>query len=75
MQKTRMLIDVEDFQNFLMKYSISDDFEKMFENTTFFNKPYSEDLFQAMQHGLIWAGMLAGSCENKKYFRVELSQD
>ena len=42
----------------------------MFKNTIFFDKPYSVDLYQAMQHGLIWAGLLAGS-NNKKYLYCE----
>lgn len=75
MRKGRMLIDIEDFQDSIMKYSISDDFKKMFENTIFSNKPYSEDLYKAMQHGLIWAGLLAGTSKNEKYLHVEESQD
>ena len=51
-----------------MKYSISDDFEKMFQNTVFYNEKESTKFFQAMQHGFIWAGILAGTSELKHYY-------
>ena len=51
-----------------MRYSISDDFEKMFQNTIFYNEKDSTKFFQAMQHGFIWAGILAGVTSYLKHY-------
>ena len=61
-------INLNKFQDLIMKYSISDDFEKMFQNTIFYNEKESTKFFQAMQHGFIWAGILAGTSELKHYY-------
>lgn len=61
-------ICLEDFQEFILKYIQSNDFEEMFKSTIFFNDTKSEFCFQAMQHGIIWASLLAGA-EMPKYYQ------
>lgn len=53
-------INLEDFQKFILDYVQSDEINKAFESTIFFNDPAKSELcFQAMQHGLIWGSLLA----------------
>ena len=62
MTKTHIYISLEEFQAFLLNYIQSDDMDKAFESTIFFNDPKKSKLcFQAMQFGLIWAGSLAAT--------------
>ena len=63
MTKTyKTYISLEEFQEFLLNYIQSDDMNKAFESTIFFNDPEKSELcFQAMQFGLIWAGSLAAT--------------
>lgn len=62
MTKTHIYISVEEFQEFLLNYIQSDEINKTFKSTIFFNDPEKSKLcFQAMQFGLIWAGSLAAT--------------
>lgn len=62
MSKTaNVYINLEDFQKFILDYIQSDEINKAFEATTFANDIEKSELcFQAMEHGLIWASLLAG---------------
>ena len=63
-------ISVEEFQEFLLNYIQSDDMDKTFKSTIFFNDPEKSELcFQAMQFGLIWAGSLAATTKIPKYIK------
>ena len=69
-------ICLEDFQKFILNYAQSDDLEKAFESTIFFNDAKkSEFCFQAMQHGLIWASLLAGAKMPKYYRKGEIKDE
>lgn len=61
MTKTsNIYINLEDFQKFILNYVQSDEINKAFESTIFFNDPAKSELcFQAMLHGLIWGSLLA----------------
>lgn len=61
MNKTgNIYINLEDFQKFILNYIQSDEINKAFESTMFANDTEKSKLcFQAMQHGLIWASLLA----------------
>ena len=62
MTKTHIYISLEEFQEFLLNYIQSDDIDKAFKSTIFFNDPEKSELcFQAMQFGLMWAGSLAAT--------------
>ena len=59
---TKTYISLEEFQDFLLNYIQSDNIDKTFKSTIFFNDPEKSELcFQAMQFGLIWAGSLAAT--------------
>ena len=62
MNKTgNIYINLEEFQKFILDYIQSDEFDKAFESTIFYNDTAKSELcFQAMEHGLIWASLLAG---------------
>ena len=68
-------ICLEDFQEFIMNYIQSNDLEEMFKSTIFFNESKSESYFQAMQHGLIWASLLAGAKMPKYYQKGEIKNE
>ena len=56
----KIYINLEDFQKFILDYVQSDEINKAFESTIFFNDTAKSELcFQAMEHGLIWASLLA----------------
>lgn len=66
---TKTYISLEEFQEFLINYIQSDNMDKAFKSTIFFNDPEKSELcFQAMQHGIIWAGLLAAAEEIPKYY-------
>lgn len=70
MTKTHICISLEEFQEFLLNYIQSDDMDKVFKSTIFFNDPEKSELcFQAMQFGLIWAGSLAATTKIPKYIK------
>ena len=57
---TKTYICLEELQDFILNYIQSDEIDKTFKSTIFFNDPEKSELcFQAMQFGLIWAGSLA----------------
>ena len=59
---TKTYISLEEFQEFLINYIHSDNIDKIFKSTIFFNDSEKSELcFQAMQFGLIWAGSLAAT--------------
>ena len=72
-QKTgKIYINLEDFQNFILDYIQSDDFDKAFKSTIFANDNTKSELcFQAMQHGLIWASLLANKLSKMIYITQE----
>ena len=61
MNKTsNIYINLEDFQKFILNYIQSDEINKAFESTIFFNDSAKSELcFQAMLHGLLWGSLLA----------------
>lgn len=62
MTKTyKTYISLEEFQEFLLNYIQSDDMDKIFKSTIFYDLEKSELYFQAIQFGLIWAGSLAAA--------------
>ena len=62
-------IYLEEFQKFIMNYVQSNSLEDAFKATIFFDDEKSELCFQAMQHGIIWAGLLAAAeKEIPKYY-------
>ncbi len=69
MNKTgEIYINLEEFQNFILDYIQSDNFNKVFKSTIFANDNTKSELcFQAMQHGLIWAGLLANQIPKMIY--------
>lgn len=69
MNKTgEIYISLEEFQKFILDYIQSDDFDKAFNSTIFANDNTKSELcFQAMQHGLIWAGLLANQIPKMIY--------
>ena len=59
---TKTYISLEEFQEYLLNYIQSDNMDKTFKSTIFFNDSEKSELcFQAMQFGLIWAGSLAAT--------------
>ena len=73
MNKTgNIYIDLEEFQKFILNYVQSDEMEKAFESTIFFNDNTKSELcFQAMQHGLIWESLLANQLPKMIYITEE----
>ena len=73
MNKTgNIYIDLEEFQKFILNYVQSDEMEKAFESTIFFNDNTKSELcFQAMQHGLIWGSLLANQLPKMIYITEE----
>ena len=62
-------ICLEEFQKFIMNYVQSNSLEDAFKATIFFDDEKSKLCFQAMQHGIIWAGLLAAAeKEIQKYY-------
>ena len=61
MNKTgKIYIDLDDFQEYILKYIQSEEMNKAFESTIFMNDTTKSELcFQAMEHGMIWAALLA----------------
>ncbi len=60
--KNKVFINVDEFQTYLLNYIQSDEFEKAFKSTIFYGKEHSEEFYQAMMHGIIWAGLLTCQC-------------
>ena len=56
-------INQAEFREKIKNYILSEDMEKAFKGTIFFNKAYSEDCFRAMMHGMIWATLLTSQCD------------
>lgn len=73
MNKTgNVYINLEEFQKFILDYVQSDEINKAFESTIFFNDSAKSELcFQAMQHGLIWASLLANQLPKLIYIEEE----
>ena len=61
-------ICLEEFQEFIINYIQSNSLEDAFNATMFSNDEKSELCFQAMQHGIIWTGLLAAWKEVPKYY-------
>lgn len=56
----KICIDLEGFQEYILKYIQSEEMNKAFESTIFINDTTKSELcFQAMEHGMIWAALLA----------------
>lgn len=61
-------INLEEFQRFILNYVQSDEINKAFESTIFANDTAKSELcFQAMEHGLIWGGLLANQLPKMIY--------
>lgn len=73
MNKTgNIYINLEDFQKFILNYIQSNEFNKAFESTIFYNDTAKSELcFQAMQHGLIWGSLLANQLPKLIYVEEE----
>lgn len=67
-ESNKIFINLEEFQDFILKYIISEDFEKAFQSTRFYQESNSTDFFDAMQHGIVWASLLMASSEIPKYY-------
>ena len=61
-------IKTKDFQDFILKYINSEELEKAFQATKFYQESNSSTYFEAMQHGIIWASLLMASSEISKYY-------
>ena len=61
-------IKTKDFQDFILKYINSEELEKAFQATKFYQESNSSTYFEAMQHGIIWASLLMASSEIPKYY-------
>lgn len=65
-------INLEDFQTYILNYIQSEEFVKAFESTIFANDIEKSELcFQAMLHGLTWAGLLASKLPKAIYIKNE----
>ena len=69
MNKTgKIYIDLEGFQEYILKYIQSEEMNKAFESTVFINDITKSELcFQAMEHGMIWAVLLANQLPKMIY--------
>ena len=61
-------IKTKDFQDFILKYINSEELEKAFQATKFYQESNSSTYFEAMQYGIIWASLLMASSEIPKYY-------
>ena len=61
-------IKTKDFQDFILKYINSEELDKAFQATKFYQESNSSTYFEAMQHGIIWASLLMASSEIPKYY-------
>lgn len=69
---SNIYINLEAFQKFILDYVQSDEINKAFESTIFFNDPAKSELcFQAMLHGLLWGSLLANQLPKLIYVEEE----
>lgn len=61
MQTYKEYIDLEELQDFILKYMQSDDLEEIFTSTCFYSESNSSRLFDAMQYGVLLAGLVIGT--------------
>lgn len=54
-------IKTEEFQDYIMKYINSEELDKVFKATSFYDESNSTRFFEAMQYGIVWASILMGS--------------
>lgn len=63
----KQFIDLEELQNFILKYMQSDDLEDIFTSTCFYTESNSSRLFDAMQYGVLLIGLVIGTSKVPKY--------
>ena len=64
MNNYKTLIETKEFQQRILDCVLSDEINRMFENTYFANKDNASDCKAAMIHGMVMASLLASSCES-----------
>ena len=67
MQTYKEYIDLEELQNFILKFMQSDDLEEIFTSTCFYTDSNSSRLFDAMQYGVLLVGLVIGTSKVPKY--------
>ena len=66
MQTYKEYIDLEELQNFILKFMQSDDLEEIFTSTCFYTDSNSSRLFDAMQYGVLLVGLVIGTSKVPK---------
>jgi len=61
-------IKTKEFQDFILKYINSEELDKAFQTTKFYQESNSSTYFEAMQHGIVWASLLMASPKIPKYY-------
>lgn len=67
MQIDKEYIDLEELQNFILKFMQSDDLEDIFTSTCYYTESNSSRLFDAMKYGVLLAGLVIGTSKVPKY--------
>lgn len=67
MQTYKEYIDLEELQDFILKYMQSDELEDIFASTCYYTESNSSRLFDAMQYGVLLTGLAIGTSKVPKY--------
>ncbi len=67
MQTYKEYIALEELQDFILKYMQSDELEDIFASTCYYTESNSSRLFDAMQYGILLAGLAIGTSKVPKY--------
>lgn len=75
MQAYKEYIDLEELQDFILKFMQSDELEDIFTSTCYYTESNSSRLFDAMQYGVLLTGLAIGTSKVPKYHFVKDSKD
>lgn len=75
MQTYKEYIDLEELQDFILKFMQSDELEDIFTSTCYYTESNSSKLFDAMQYGVLLTGLVIGTSKVPKYHFVKDSKD
>lgn len=67
MQTYKEYIDLEELQDFILKFMQSDELEDIFTSTCYYTESNSSRLFDAMQYGVLLTGLAIGTSKVPKY--------
>lgn len=74
-QTYKEYIGLEELQDFILKYMQSDELEDIFASTCYYIESNSSKLFDAMQYGVLLAGLAIGTSKVLIYYSYKSKQE